>query len=86
MSGVGWGPHFCIRTCREQEAGQPAGRRQDSRLPHHAMAACCPGGAMCAFVVADWVRTFFCCAGTVGLYKEPVAILDFASLYPSIYR
>lgn len=28
-----------------------------------------------------------CCpAGTVGLYKEPVAILDFASLYPSIYR
>jgi DNA polymerase delta subunit 1 len=24
--------------------------------------------------------------GTVGLYKDPVAILDFASLYPSIYR
>jgi DNA polymerase elongation subunit (family B) len=24
--------------------------------------------------------------GTVGLYKQPVAILDFASLYPSIYR
>ena len=25
-------------------------------------------------------------AGTVGLYQQPVAILDFASLYPSIYR
>ena len=25
-------------------------------------------------------------AGTVGLYGQPVAILDFASLYPSIYR
>ncbi|KAI3433870.1 hypothetical protein D9Q98_003673 [Chlorella vulgaris] len=24
--------------------------------------------------------------GTVGLYKQPVAILDFSSLYPSIYR
>lgn len=23
---------------------------------------------------------------TVGLYKTPVAILDFASLYPSLYR
>lgn len=32
-------------------------------------------------------RKCMCCpAGTVGLYKEPVAILDFASLYPSIYR
>jgi DNA polymerase elongation subunit (family B) len=25
-------------------------------------------------------------AGTVGLYRQPVAILDFASLYPSLYR
>eukprot|EP00887_Chlorella_sp_A99_P005178 scaffold1.g5178.t1 len=25
-------------------------------------------------------------AGTVGLYQHPVAILDFASLYPSLYR
>ncbi len=24
--------------------------------------------------------------GAVGLYKTPVAILDFASLYPSLYR
>lgn len=24
--------------------------------------------------------------GTVGLYRQPVAILDFASLYPSLYR
>lgn len=24
--------------------------------------------------------------GTVGLYQEPVAILDFASLYPSVFR
>ena len=23
---------------------------------------------------------------TVGLYREPVAVLDFASLYPSLYR
>ena len=23
---------------------------------------------------------------TVGLYKEPVCILDFASLYPSLFR
>jgi DNA polymerase delta subunit 1 len=25
-------------------------------------------------------------AGTVGLYRQPVAILDFASLYPSIFQ
>lgn len=25
-------------------------------------------------------------SGTAGLYTNPVAILDFASLYPSIYR
>lgn len=24
--------------------------------------------------------------GTVGLYRQPVAILDFASLYPSLFR
>lgn len=23
---------------------------------------------------------------TTGLYKEPVAVLDFASLYPSLFR
>lgn len=27
-----------------------------------------------------------CPAGTVGLYRQPVAVLDFASLYPSLYR
>ena len=31
------------------------------------------------------LRLLLLLAGTVGLYRQPVAILDFASLYPSIY-
>lgn len=38
------------------------------------------------YSVATFPAALCCPAGTVGLYKEPVAILDFASLYPSIYR
>ena len=51
--------------------------------------ASCPAPSLCPAEHVSWCRLHVArVVGTTGLYgrKDPVAILDFASLYPSIYR
>lgn len=85
-----WGGGMC-RSCPM--------RTHESHLLHHDSLSCANDGwswGECRYVVAGrqageplqespyLMHPVDC--NTVGLYKTPVAILDFASLYPSLYR